>query len=205
MTITLTTKEPIGSISGTILDQTINANINGNIATASILVDQNTTNGPIEFSINISDTNDAYMTTITQHHLNTTNVFVDTTAPVIELKLHDDNSVDDLDGNVGDQITVNNMYNDPGYSVHDNGAIYDGTMSDTSNVDTSTVGTYHVKYDATDDAGNIAESVYRTVSVLSPNGSVDVELPLTHTNPVIYSNNATIRCHRMEQSKSIDI
>ena len=39
------------------------------------------------------------MTTITRHHLNTTNVYVDTTAPVIELKLHDDNSVDDLDGN----------------------------------------------------------------------------------------------------------
>ena len=71
VTITLTTKEPIGSISGTILDQTINARVNGNISTASILIDQSTTNGYIEFSINIHDTNDAYMTTFTQHHLNT--------------------------------------------------------------------------------------------------------------------------------------
>ena len=192
VTITLTTNETIGSITGTIQNQSINESINGNISTASVLVDQNTTNGLIEFSIHISDTNDEYMTTITQHHLNTTNVYVDTTAPVIKLKLHDDNSADDLDGNVGDQITVNNTYNDPGYFVHDNGAIYDGTMSDTSNVDTSAVGIYHVKYDATDNAGNIAQSVYRTVSVLHLNGSADVELPLSHTNPVIYSNNTQL-------------
>ena len=152
----------------------------------------------------ITDTNGEYMTTITQHHLNTTNVYVDTTAPVIELKLHDDNSVDDLDGNVGDQITVNNMYNDPGYRVHDNGAIYDGTMSDTSNVDTSTVGTYHVKYDAIDDAGNIAQSVYRTVSVLHLNGSADVELPLSHTNPVIYSNNTQLDASKWTNATSIE-
>ena len=130
-------------------------------------------------------------------------MFVDTTVPVIELKLHKDNSVDDLDGNVGDQITVNNTYNDPGYRVHDNDAIYDGTMSDTSNVDTSTVGTYYVKYDAIDDAGNIAQSVYRTVSVLSSDGSVDVKLPLTQTNPVIYSNGATLDASEWRQGKSI--
>ena len=54
VTITLTTTEPIGSISGTILNQTINAKINGNISTVSILVDQSTTNGPIEFLMTIS-------------------------------------------------------------------------------------------------------------------------------------------------------
>ena len=204
ITITLTTNETIGSITGTIQNQSINESINGNISTASVLVDQNTTNGLIEFSMTITDTNGEYMTTITQHHLNTTNVYVDTTAPVIELKLHDDNSVDDLDGNVGDQITVNNMYNDPGYRVHDNGAIYDGTMSDTSNVDTSTVGTYHVKYDAIDDAGNIAQSVYRTVSVLHLNGSADVELPLSHTNPVIYSNNTQLDASKWTNATSIE-
>ena len=54
VTITLTANETIGSISVTVLGQPINANINGAIATASILVDQNTTNDLIEFSINIS-------------------------------------------------------------------------------------------------------------------------------------------------------
>ena len=94
------------------------------IATASILVDQNTTNGLIEFSININDTsNGAYMATFNQHHLKTTNVFVDTTVPVIELTLGS-NSTKDLDGNVGDQITVNNTYNDPGYLVHDNDVLF---------------------------------------------------------------------------------
>ena len=41
------------------------------IATASILVDQNATNGLIEFSINISDTNDVYMNTFNQYQLET--------------------------------------------------------------------------------------------------------------------------------------
>ena len=65
VTITLTANETIGSISVTVLGQPINANINGAIATASILVDQNTTNDFIEFSINITDTNDAYMNSFT--------------------------------------------------------------------------------------------------------------------------------------------
>ena len=120
VTITLTTTEPIGSISGTILNQTINANINGAIATASILVDQNATNGLIEFSINISDTNDVYMNTFNQYQLETDNVFVDTMPPVIKLIHHRTNSVNDSDGNVGDWIEINNTYNDPGSSVQDN-------------------------------------------------------------------------------------
>ena len=82
VTITLNTTEPIGSMSVTALNQTINANINGAIATASILVDQNATNGLIEFSINISDTNDVYMNTFNQYQLETDNVFVDTMPPV---------------------------------------------------------------------------------------------------------------------------
>ena len=65
VTITLTANETIGSISVTVLGQPINANINGAIATASISVDQNTTNDFIEFSINITDTNGAYMASFT--------------------------------------------------------------------------------------------------------------------------------------------
>ena len=192
VTITLTTTEPIGSISGTILNQTINANINGAIATASILVDQNATNGLIEFSINISDTNDVYMNTFNQYQLETDNVFVDTMPPVIKLIHHRTNSVNDSDGNVGDWIEINNTYNDPGSSVQDNDPTYHGSASTTSDVTESAVGIYHVRYDATDNAGNIAQSVYRTVSVLHLNGSADVELPLSHTNPVIYSNNTQL-------------
>ena len=87
VTITLTANETIGSISVTVLGQPINANINGAIATASILVDQNTTNDFIEFSINITDTNDAYMNSFDQYHLTTANVFVDTMPPVIKLSI----------------------------------------------------------------------------------------------------------------------
>ena len=187
VTITLTTKEPIGSISGTILDQTINARVNGNISTASILIDQSTTNGYIKFSINIHDANDAYMTTFTQHHLNTTNVFVDTTVPVIELILGS-NSAKDLDGNVGDRAKINNAYHDPGSRIRDNDPTFDDDANTTSTVDTSASGVYYVKYDAVDNAGNIAQSVYRTVSVLNSDDSINVALPLSIPNPVIYSH-----------------
>ena len=187
VTITLTANETIGSISVTVLGQPINANINGAIATASISVDQNTTNGFIEFSINIIDTNGVYMTTITQHHRNPTNVFVDTTVPVIELILGS-NSAKDLDGNVGDRAKINNAYHDPGSRIRDNDPTFDDDANTTSTVDTSASGIYYVKYDAVDNAGNIAQSVYRTISVLNSDDSINVTLPLSIPNPVIYSH-----------------
>ena len=198
VTITLTANETIGSISVTVLGQPINANINGAIATASILVDQNTTNDFIEFSINITDTNGAYMTSFNQHHLKTANVFVDTMPPVITLS-YGTNPVMDPDGNVGDWIEINNTYRNPESSIQDNDPTYDGPASITSDVNTSAVGIYHVRYDATDNAGNIAESVYRTVSVLNHNDPIDVELPLPHTNPVIYSNNTQLNASNWNQ------
>ena len=93
VTITLTANETIGSISVTVLGQPINANINGAIATASISVDQNTTNDFINFSINITDTNGAYMASFDQYRLTPPNVFVDTMPPVIKLTHHKTNSV----------------------------------------------------------------------------------------------------------------
>ena len=123
--------------------------------------------------------------------------------PVIKLTHHGTNSVNDSDGNVGDWIEINNTYNDPGSSVQDNDLTYDGPVTITSDVDESIAGIYHVKYDATDNAGNIAESVYRTVSVLNPNGSVGVELPLPHTNPVIYSNDTQLNATNWNKGKSI--
>ena len=203
MLITLTANETIGSISVTVLGQPINANINGAIATASISVDQNTTNDFINFSINITDTNGAYMASFDQYRLTPPNVFVDTMPPVIKLTHHKTNSVNDSDGNVGDWIEINNTYNDPGSSVQDNDLTYNGPVNITSDVDESIAGIYHVKYDATDNAGNIAESVYRTVSVLNPNGSVGVELPLPHTNPVIYSNDTQLNAAIWNKGKSI--
>ena len=106
-------------------------------------------------------------------------------------------------GNVGDWIEINNTYNDPGSSVQDNDPTYRRSASTASDVNVSAVGIYHVKYDATDNAGNIAQSVYRTVSVLHPNGSADVELPLSHTNPVIYSNNTQLDATNWTTDKSI--
>ena len=98
------------------------------IATASILVDQNTTNDFIEFSINITDTNGAYMTSFNQYHLKTANVFVDTMPPVITLS-YGTNPVMDPDGNVGDWIEINNTYRNPESSIQDNDPTYRGPAS----------------------------------------------------------------------------
>ena len=64
----------------------------------------------------------------------------------------------------------------------------DDGANTTSTVDTSASGIYYVKYDAVDNAGNIAQSVYRTISVLNSDDSINVTLPLAIPNPVICSH-----------------
>ena len=143
------------------------------------------------------------MNSFDQYHLTTANVFVDTIPPVITLG-SGTNSVIDPDGNVGDWIEINNTYRNPESSIQDNDPTYYGPVNITSDVNISAVGIYHVKYDATDNAGNIAESVYRTVSVLNHNDTIDVELPLLHTNPVIYSNNTRLNASNWTTGHSIE-
>lgn len=62
-------------------------------------------------------------------------------------------------------IVVNTSYNDAGAMVTDNSGCYD-TLIVLSNVDTANVGSYQVTYDATDNAGNNAVQVTRTVNVI---------------------------------------
>ena len=203
ITITLTTTEPIGNVNATILGKTANTSINGSVSIASILIEQDATNGQIEFKMDVFDnTGNAYVTTYTQYNLQTDNVFVDTEIPVIELIL-DAHSASDLDGNVGDRVKINNTYNDPGSRVYDNDPNYDGTANTTSNVNISAIGVYYVKYDATDNAGNIAQFVYRTVSVLTINGSVNAVLPLPIPTPVIYSHIAYLNTTEWNENNTI--
>lgn len=79
----------------------------------------------------------------------------DSTAPVISL--------------VGDQVVevaLDGSYSDAGATATDDidGTIT-GSIATTNNVDTSTAGTYTVTYNVSDDAGNSATAVIRTVIV----------------------------------------
>jgi len=67
-------------------------------------------------------------------------------------------------------INQNEMYSDAGASANDN---KDGDISQkiiiTSTVDTSTIGTYTVKYNVSDEADNHADEVIRTIKVIEEN------------------------------------
>ena len=95
---------------------------------------------------------------------------VDTTAPVITLT-----------GDATLTLEVGATYNEQGATATDN---YDASVSVTiggNTVDTNTVGTYTVTYDATDASGNTATQVTRTVNVvdsLSVNEVDEVKLSI---------------------------
>jgi hypothetical protein len=80
----------------------------------------------------------------------------DTTAPVITLK-----------GDNPQLVNKGDTYQDPGYTATDD---KDGDITDkvvvTGNVDTSTEGTYYLKYNVSDAAGNKADEQSREVKVM---------------------------------------
>lgn len=84
-------------------------------------------------------------------------ITIDNTKPVITL--------------IGDNpqiIEFGNTYNELGANASDNidGDISSEITIDSSNVDVSTLGEYIVKYNVTDEAGNVADEVIRTVKVI---------------------------------------
>ena len=126
---------------------------------------------------NVSDDAGNAATEVTR----TVNV-TDTTAPVITL--------------VGDAVvdlSVGDTYSESGATASDN---YDGDISDDvvvggDSVDTSTVGQYTVTYNVSDDAGNAATEVTRTVNVtdttapvitLVGDAQITVEVGSTYTD-----------------------
>ncbi len=78
-----------------------------------------------------------------------------------------------------DTVTVGSTWTDAGATWTDN-VDGSGTIpSGTGTVDTNTVGTYTVTYDYTDAAGNVADTVTRTVNVVA---AADTEKPVLTLN-----------------------
>ena len=72
-----------------------------------------------------------------------------------------------LNGNGEETVVCYSTYNDPGATAMDN---MDGDITSqiikTGSVDTNTLGTYTIKYNVTDENGNVANEVVRTVNVV---------------------------------------
>ena len=145
-------------------------NVDGDI-TANITVtgsvDTNTV-GAYELKYNVSDAAGNTATEVTR----TVNVIADTIAPEITLNGSNPMSVD-----------LGSTFSDPGATAMDN---VDGNISAnivvTGSVDTSKSGTYEVKYNVTDAAGNPAAEVIRTVTVAAD--TVAPTLTLLGHNPL---------------------
>ncbi|MCH2196465.1 immunoglobulin-like domain-containing protein [Kordia sp.] len=136
------------------LGATATDNIDGDIsANVSIGGTVNTsTAGVYTVRYNVSDATGNAATEVTR----TVNVVADTTIPVIT-----------LNGNATITLNLGDTYTELGASATDN---VDGditaNISITGTVDTSTAGTYVIRYNVNDAAGNTATEVTRTVTVL---------------------------------------
>jgi len=85
-------------------------------------------------------------------------------------------------------VYVNDSYDEPGVSAKDD---KDGNITHrittTSTVNTSQIGDHTISYNVTDAAGNIADTVYRTVTVVPPpaNDSANFSLSLLGQSPYL--------------------
>ncbi|MDG1823266.1 MAG: DUF5011 domain-containing protein, partial [Flavobacteriaceae bacterium] len=124
-------------------------NITGDIVTVNPV--NTTAVGTYVITYNV---NDASGNTANQKVRNVT--IVDTTAPIIT-----------INGNAVINLAVGATYTDLGASALDN---YDGNITPSiftiNPVDSNTVGVYTVRYSVSDDAGNIATEVTRTINVV---------------------------------------
>ena len=82
-------------------------------------------------------------------------------------------------------VECHTSFTDPGATVHDN-CTADSAASATSTVDINVPGTYSVTYNGTDEAGNAATAVQRTVTV------VDTIKPVKTING---TSSVTVECH----------
>ncbi|MFP4844648.1 immunoglobulin-like domain-containing protein [Winogradskyella sp. PE311] len=138
------------------LGATATDNIDGNI-TANIIisgaVDTNSA-GTYFVNYNVSDAAGNAANQVTR----TINVIADTTPPVIVLV-----------GNATINLIVGDTYNEQGATATDN---LDGNLTSSiviaGNVNTNAAGAYSVTYNVSDNAGNIANEVIRTVNVSDP-------------------------------------
>jgi len=134
----------------------VDGDITGNVNVGGDTVDTNTA-GTYIITYNVTDEAGNPADEVTR----TVNVtaLTDTTKPVINLT-----------GNATMDLKVGDAFSEPGYTANDNvdGDITGNVIIGGDTVDTNTVGTYVITYNVSDEAGNPADEVIRTVNVASP-------------------------------------
>ena len=167
-----TDSSDLTNATGTFLNREFTSSlVNGN-ANFTILVDSTDPNGNATFSISMENSIKSQITITNVNITDDSFVTIDTIKPVITITDASNNTV--LQGNT---------YSDPGTEITDaNNASYDGVISATA-LDTSILGAQNITYSApADAAGNIPDSINRTVTVLAK--------PLAITTLTITSSNA---------------
>ncbi len=134
------------------LGATATDNIDGNLTSAIIITGNVDTATAGTYVVNYTVSDSSGNTTQVSR---TVNVIADTTAPVIT-----------LNGNATINLNVGDAYTELGATATDN---IDGNLTSviivTGSVDTSQVGTYTIRYNVSDAAGNAATEVTRTIIV----------------------------------------
>ena len=176
-TITLmlyTDSSDLTNATGTFLNREFTSSlVNGN-ANFTILVDSTDTNGNATFSITVTNSTTSKITLTKASITDGSFVTIDTVKPVIA-----------LNGNSPDTVFRGNSYTDQGVTVSDDGNnSYPQTFTASiTDLDTSSLGAQNITYSAPSDAaGNIPDSINRTVTVLAK--------PLAITTLTITSSNA---------------
>ena len=176
-TITLmlyTDSSDLTNATGTFLNREFTSSlVNGN-ANFTILVDSTDTNGNATFSITVTNSTTSKITLTKASITDGSFVTIDTVKPVIA-----------LNGNSPDTVFRGNSYTDQGVIISDDGNnSYPQTFTASiTDLDTSSLGAQNITYSAPSDAaGNIPDSINRTVTVLAK--------PLAITTLTITSSNA---------------
>ncbi len=179
ITLTLVANEPVSFLNGHILGKTPQTNVPGNTITASVNIDENTSNGPSVFAITISD-GAGNTKTVTELDITASNVNIDTQSPVITLIGSSDKS-----------LTLDATYIDDGSLVTDNDPNYVQTSATVSeNINSAVLGaSYLVTYSAqADSAGNIPENQTRSVTIVNADPINVTSLSITSSSGTNYAN-----------------
>ena len=169
ITVTLVADMDIASASAIILNKTANVTISDNIVSSTIVVLAGDS-GNTTFTTIVQDPSGNSLT-VTQTDLNSENVFVDTTAPVLT-----------LNGSSNVTIELGSVYHDLEAFVSDDDPLYDGTIS-YNTINSSNVGVYTVTYTAPADlAGNVPAAITRTVTIADTTAPSKLNLTASSDN-----------------------
>ena len=183
--INFTASNTIASHTSQILGLDVNATVNGAIYDAMVTVPSTPRESYATFTIQVANANNASVT-ITENDISSSNVFIDTISPSIELVGSADYTISygTLDPSIPD-VTVSD--GDPNY-------LSGFTLVENATVDATIIGSaYNYTYTANPDrSGNAGNSVTRTILVVNDLSSTSCMDPESSYNIITGDNSSKI-------------